>query len=98
MGTGEILSFKPEGAREVRQAGKKHFWKCMNGLQGRLNNEQQCWLEFPMTFRPLTRLKLGLSFLGDIEDVRALKQDVADMERMIEKLFDFVREKEKNQP
>ncbi|HRK97794.1 MAG TPA: ATP-binding protein [Alphaproteobacteria bacterium] len=92
MGTGrEILSFKPEGAREVRQAGKA-FLEMHERITRQVEQRTAMLAGISHDLRtPLTRLKLGLSFLGDIEDVRALKQDVADMERMIESYLDFVR-------
>ena len=40
---------------------------------------------------PLTRLKLELAMMGDSADVRALRQDVAEMEHMVDEYLDFAR-------
>ena len=40
---------------------------------------------------PLTRLKLGLSFLPEDDETRALQQDVQDMERLVAEFLAFVR-------
>jgi two-component system osmolarity sensor histidine kinase EnvZ len=40
---------------------------------------------------PLTRLKLGLSFLPEDEEVEALKRDVQQMERMVDEFLAFAR-------
>ncbi len=92
MGTGrEILSFKPEGAREVRQAGRA-FLEMHERITRQVEQRTTMLAGISHDLRtPLTRLKLGLSFLGEGDDISALKQDVTDMERMIESYLDFVR-------
>ncbi|MDD3021779.1 MAG: ATP-binding protein [Alphaproteobacteria bacterium] len=92
MGTGrEILSFKPEGAREVRQAGRA-FLEMHERITRQVEQRTTMLAGISHDLRtPLTRLKLGLSFLGESDDISALKQDVTDMERMIESYLDFVR-------
>ena len=40
---------------------------------------------------PLTRLKLGLAFLPEDDEVRALIGDVSDMERLVDEFLAFVR-------
>ncbi|OIN86620.1 MAG: two-component sensor histidine kinase [Alphaproteobacteria bacterium CG1_02_46_17] len=92
MGTGrEILFFKPEGAREVRQAGRA-FLEMHERITRQVEQRTTMLAGISHDLRtPLTRLKLGLSFLGESDDISALKQDVTDMERMIESYLDFVR-------
>jgi two-component system osmolarity sensor histidine kinase EnvZ len=40
---------------------------------------------------PLTRLKLELAMMGDSADVRALREDVAEMEHMVTEYLNFAR-------
>lgn len=92
MGLGrEILPFKPEGAREVRQAGKA-FLEMHDRISRQIEQRTIMLAGISHDLRtPLTRLKLGLSLLGDNEEIAALKQDIVDMERMISSYLDFVR-------
>ncbi len=92
MGTGkEIISFKPEGAREVRQAGRA-FMDMHERITRQIEQRTTMLAGISHDLRtPLTRLKLGLSFLGESEDIKALQQDVTDMERMVNSYLDFVR-------
>ncbi|MDY0030206.1 MAG: ATP-binding protein [Pseudobdellovibrionaceae bacterium] len=92
MGTGkEIISFKPEGAREVRQAGRA-FLEMHERITRQIEQRTTMLAGISHDLRtPLTRLKLGLSFLGENEDIKALQQDVTDMERMVNSYLDFVR-------
>lgn len=96
MGTGrEILLFKPEGAREVRQAGKA-FLEMHERITRQIEQRTAMLAGISHDLRtPLTRMKLALSFLGEGEDVKALKQDVDDMERMVDSYLDFVRGEER---
>ncbi len=92
MGRGqEIDSFKPEGAREVRLAGRAFI-----DMHGRITKqvEQRTTMLAGVSHdlrTPLTRLKLGLSFIEDSPDVKDLKQDVSDMEQMINSYLAFLR-------
>ncbi|HNS45574.1 MAG TPA: ATP-binding protein [Alphaproteobacteria bacterium] len=96
MGTGrEILSFKPEGAREVRAAGRA-FLEMHERITRQIEQRTAMLAGISHDLRtPLTRMKLGLSFLDGGDDVKALKQDVTDMERMIDSYLDFVRGEER---
>jgi two-component system, OmpR family, osmolarity sensor histidine kinase EnvZ len=87
----DIPNFKPEGAREVRAAGRA-FLEMYDRIRRQLEQRTLMLAGISHDLRtPLTRLKLGLSFLGEGEDVQALKGDVNDMERMINSYLDFVR-------
>lgn len=87
----DISSFKPEGAREVRQAARAFI-----DMQGRIKRqlEQRTAMLAGISHdlrTPLTRLKLGLSMLGENPEIEALKGDIVDMERMINSYLEFVR-------
>ncbi|NEY88676.1 ATP-binding protein [Tabrizicola oligotrophica] len=91
FGKGEVLPFRPRGATEVRAAGQAF-------LDMRLRIERQIEARTQMLSgvshdlrTPLTRLKLGLSFLPEDDEVEALKRDVAQMERMVDEFLSFAR-------
>jgi two-component system osmolarity sensor histidine kinase EnvZ len=91
FGKGEIVPFRPRGATEVRAAAQAF-------LDMRLRIERQIEARTQMLSgvshdlrTPLTRLKLGLSFLPEEEEVEALKRDVQQMERMVDEFLAFAR-------
>lgn len=91
FGKGEIVPFRPRGATEVRAAGQAF-------LDMRLRIERQIEARTQMLSgvshdlrTPLTRLKLGLAFLPEDEEVEALKRDVQQMERMVDEFLAFAR-------
>jgi two-component system osmolarity sensor histidine kinase EnvZ len=92
MGKGQdITGFKPEGAREVRQAARA-FIDMHHRITRQVEQRTAMLAGVSHDLRtPLTRLKLGLSFIEETEDVKALKSDVIDMERMINSYLNFLR-------
>lgn len=87
----DIPNFKPEGAREVRQAAKA-FLDMQERISRQIEQRTAMLAGISHDLRtPLTRLKLGLSMAGDSPEIDALKGDVQDMERMINSYLDFVR-------
>jgi two-component system osmolarity sensor histidine kinase EnvZ len=87
----DIPNFKPEGAREVRQAAKA-FLDMQERISRQIEQRTAMLAGISHDLRtPLTRLKLGLSMVGDNPEIDALKGDVQDMERMINSYLDFVR-------
>lgn len=92
MGKGQDLTdFKPEGAREVRQATRA-FIDMHHRITKQVEQRTAMLAGVSHDLRtPLTRLKLGLSFIDETEDVKALKGDVIDMERMINSYLGFLR-------
>ncbi len=87
----DIPSFKPEGAREVRSAARA-FISMHERIRRQIEQRTTMLAGISHDLRtPLTRLKLGLSMLPEATDAEALKEDVNDMERMINSYLEFVR-------
>lgn len=92
FGRGQDVQFyKPEGAREVRQAGEA-FMRMHQNIKRQV--EQRTFMLAGVSHdlrTPLTRMKLQVSMMGDNPDALHMRQDIADMERMISGYLDFVR-------
>jgi two-component system osmolarity sensor histidine kinase EnvZ len=87
----EVPFFKPEGASEVRQAGRA-FLDMHERIRRQIEQRTTMLAGVSHDLRtPLTRLKLQMAMLGDSPDVEAMKQDVSQMEKMIAGYLDFVR-------
>lgn len=87
----DVVSFRPSGAREVRQASQA-FLKMHTRIRRQISQRTAMLAGVSHDLRtPLTRLKLQLEMMGGSSDVDAMKSDVLDMERMIEGYLDFVR-------
>ncbi len=87
----DIPGFKPEGAREVRQAGRA-FLEMHERISRQIEQRTAMLAGISHDLRtPLTRLKLGISMLGENAEIDALKGDINDMERMLNSYLDFVR-------
>jgi two-component system osmolarity sensor histidine kinase EnvZ len=85
------LSFKPEGAREVRQAADA-FIKMHERIKRQMQQRTAMLAGVSHDLRtPLTRMKLQLEMLGEGQDIKDLKTDITDMERMVDAYLDFVR-------
>lgn len=90
MGRGiPVARFKPTGAREVRQAAEA-FIRMQDRIQGFINQRTTMLAGVSHDLRtPLTRMKLQLEMLDETPDSIAMKQDIADMEAMIEEYLAF---------
>lgn len=87
----DVPFFKVEGAREVRQAARA-FIEMKSRLQRQIQQRTAMLAGVSHDLRtPLTRMKLQLELMSASDDVRELKSDVADMERMIEAYLQFAR-------
>lgn len=91
FGKGQTLKYTPRGATEVRAAGNA-FLNMRARIERQIESRTQMLSGVSHDLRtPLTRLKLGLSFLPEDEDTHALQQDVADMERLVDEFLAFAR-------
>jgi two-component system, OmpR family, osmolarity sensor histidine kinase EnvZ len=84
-------SFKPEGAREVRQAAKA-FIEMHERIRRQIQQRTAMLAGVSHDLRtPLTRMKLQVAMMENGPDVEALNTDISDMERMIDAYLDFAR-------
>ncbi len=91
FGRGETLPYKPRGATEVRAAGTA-FLAMRARIDRQIESRTLMLSGVSHDLRaPLTRMKLGLSFLPEDDETRALGQDVADMQRLVDSFLAFAR-------
>jgi two-component system osmolarity sensor histidine kinase EnvZ len=86
----EVPFFKVEGAREVRQAARA-FIGMRERLQRQIQQRTAMLAGVSHDLRtPLTRMRLQLEMMVG-QEIADLKNDLADMERMIEAYLQFAR-------
>jgi two-component system osmolarity sensor histidine kinase EnvZ len=92
LGKGQnVASFKPEGAIEVRQAAAA-FLAMRDRIQRQITQRTEMLAGVSHDLRtPLTRMKLQLALMEDTDGSGELRQDVQDMERMLEGYLAFAR-------
>lgn len=92
LGRGQEVSFfKPEGAREVRRAGRA-FMDMAARIRRQMEQRTLMLAGVSHDLRtPVTRLKLALSMMPESPDTQDMQADLDDMERMIGGYLDFVR-------
>lgn len=87
----DVPTFRPQGAREVRQAAQA-FIDMQRRIKRQVEQRTAMLAGVSHDLRtPLTRLKLQLAMMPAGTDVDLMKGDIAEMERMIEGYLDFVR-------
>lgn len=83
--------FKPEGAREVRQAAVA-FIAMRQRILRQIGQRTAMLAGVSHDLRtPLTRMKLQLEMMGRDDSVGALKEDLVEMERMLDGYLAFAR-------
>ncbi len=87
----EVADFKPRGASEVREAGLA-FVDMQHRITRHVEQRTAMLAGVSHDLRTiLTRFKLELAFLGNGPKVKPLKEDVEEMQRMLEAYMAFVR-------
>lgn len=87
----DVPDFKPEGASEVRQAAQA-FNNMRNRLKRQIQQRTEMLAGVSHDLRtPLTRMKLQLAMMGEVDGCADLEEDVAEMERMVEGYLAFAR-------
>jgi two-component system osmolarity sensor histidine kinase EnvZ len=87
----DVPFFKVEGAREVRQAARAFL-----GMRERINKQIQQRTSMLAGVShdlrtPLTRIKLQVEMMEKTSDSEALKNDINEMQRMIDAYLQFAR-------
>lgn len=92
FGKGQVVpGFKPHGSTEVRMAAQA-FLTMRERIDRYLQQRTDMLAGVSHDLKtPLTRFKLQLAMMGDGTDVAALKEDVAEMEHMLDEYLDFAR-------
>lgn len=87
----EVPSFRIQGATEVRQAAAA-FNLMRNRLQRQVSQRTEMLAGVSHDLRtPLTRMKLQIAMMDDVAGVSELRDDVREMERMVEGYLAFAR-------
>ena len=83
--------FRPRGAREVRQASFA-FMEMRDRIERHVEQRTTILAGVSHDLRTiLTRMKLQLAFLGDNDEVTALRKDVDEMQSMLEDYMAFAK-------
>jgi len=91
FGRGRTSEYHPGGALEVRAAGNA-FLDMRQRIERQMEQRTLLLSGVSHDLRtPLTRLKLGLSLIGDDAETQDLRHDVAEMEALIDAFLDFAR-------
>ena len=86
-----IEDFKPRGAREVRRASAT-FIEMADRINRQMEQRTTMLAGVSHDLRTvLTRFRLQLALLRENDDVRAMRRDVDDMQRMLEGYLAFAR-------
>ena len=94
----DVPRFKPEGAREVRQAATA-FLRMRERIQRNIAQRTEMLAGVSHDLRtPLTRMKLQLAMMGEWPEAQSLTSDVDDMQRMVEGYLAFARGEGTEQP
>jgi two-component system osmolarity sensor histidine kinase EnvZ len=87
----DVTDFHPEGAAEVELAGRA-FNLMRDRIRRQIAQRTEMLAGVSHDLRtPLTRMKLQLAMMGSSPEIVELKNDVADMERMIGAYLAFAR-------
>jgi two-component system osmolarity sensor histidine kinase EnvZ len=91
FGKGRSLPFRPAGAEEVRRAAGA-FLSMRARIERQIEQRTQMLSGVSHDLRtPLTRMKLSAALMEDDTEVQGLRDDIAQMERMLDEFLAFAR-------
>jgi len=89
----EIGIYNPEGAAEVRTAGKA-FIDMHERIKKQVEQRTQMLAGVSHDLKtPITRIKLQLALMKDSQAIKELHEDVTEMEKMVNDYIDFAKGK-----
>ena len=94
----DVPNLRPSGSEEIRSLAIS-FIKMKERVMRQITQRTDMLSAVSHDLRtPLTRMKLQLEMMAQSPEINDLKQDVSDMEKLVEEYLDFARagEKEKN--
>ncbi|HEX7005630.1 MAG TPA: ATP-binding protein [Alphaproteobacteria bacterium] len=87
----DVPDFRPTGATEVRQAAAA-FARMRDRIQRQIKQRTEMLAGVSHDLRtPLTRMKLQLALMPDTPEIRGLRSDVSEMEKMVDEYLAFAR-------
>ena len=87
----DVESFRPQGASEVRRAAQA-FMEMRARIERQIEQRTAMLAGVSHDLRtPLTRFKLQLAMLPDGPEIAELREDIAEMEHMLEDYLEFAR-------
>jgi two-component system osmolarity sensor histidine kinase EnvZ len=91
----ESGSFKPGGAKEVRQAGQA-FLDMQERIARQVEQRTEMLAGVSHDLKtPLTRIKLQMAMLEQTKEMKELQEDIVEMEKMVHGYLDFAKGKER---
>ncbi len=91
-------NLKPAGAQEIRSLTIS-FIKMKERVMRQISQRTDMLSGVSHDLRtPLTRMKLQLAMMQDSAEIADLKNDISDMEKLVEEYLDFARSDDKEKP
>lgn len=92
FGKGQLLSYRPSGAAEVRDAGQA-FIEMRDRIERQIEQRTMMLSGVSHDLRtPLTRMRLALSLIEDQNVAAEMSSDISEMESMLNAFLDFSRD------
>jgi len=93
-----VPDFKPYGASEVRRAARA-FLTMRERIERHVQQRTEMLAGVSHDLKtPLTRMKLSLAMMGENPDTAALREDIVEMEHMLDEYLEFARGEGGEQP
>ncbi|MGV6802315.1 MAG: ATP-binding protein [bacterium] len=94
----DVPAYSPSGATEVRAAGQA-FIAMRQRIKRHLRQRTDLLAGVSHDLRtPLTRMKLALAMQQDCDDIEELREDVNEMENMLDEYLSFAKDQSAEEP